>query len=742
MNYDTDINRTIGFWGATGIGVGAIVGGGILALAGVAFAMAGPSAIIAFLLNGCVALITALSFARMSSAFPESGGAYTFTKKVFSVRTAFAVGWILWFASIMAGVLYAMGFAFYGVSALQTLWLTFRGVTPIWLSSRPMIIVLSVGATGFYTMKLTRRAGGGGQWETLGKMTVFCLLITAGLWLLPKQSANDLQTRLTPFFGGGLLGIFQAMGYTFITFQGFDIIAAVAGEVKYPERNIPMSMYVSLFIALGIYIPFLLIIATVGVPAGQTITSLSLAHPETVVAFAVRNYLGPLGYWLIVIAALLSMLSALYANLLAASRIALTMSRDRTLPRFLQTVKEDSGIPVRALYISSLILTISLITIPDLPTAGAAASLIFLISFTLVHVTAILAKLRGGKGDVTIQRSTFPMIPLLGAIFCSALVLFQGISVPAAGKTVSVWLALGFILYFAILAGRAEVVDAMSEARDPHLVRLRGRSPLVLIPLANPARAKAMVEVANALSPPLVGRALLLFVVAGNVDWKSENTPPQLISTQDVLREALTASFSSDLSPEALITVAADPWREIVRVARIHSCESLLIGLGDLVQDKMNPYLNELMSKVDSDTVFLKASPDWQLSKARRILVPVAGKGDHDELRARLLGSLCRSMEREVTFLRVISQKTTQSELKSVRYKLTLFAEDEVPIKPIVEVVQSNDVIGAIRKYASESDLAILGIKRTGRRQKTFGPVAMEMTRAASGATILISRKG
>ncbi|PLX82256.1 MAG: hypothetical protein C0617_14085 [Desulfuromonas sp.] len=78
--------RTIGLMGATGVGIGAIVGGGILALAGVAFATAGPAAIVAFALNGVIALLTALSFAEMAKAFPESGGTYTFAKKVLSVR--------------------------------------------------------------------------------------------------------------------------------------------------------------------------------------------------------------------------------------------------------------------------------------------------------------------------------------------------------------------------------------------------------------------------------------------------------------------------------------------------------------------------------------------------------------------------------------------------------------------------------------------------------------------------------
>lgn len=63
LNYNTDSKRTIGLAGATGIGVGAIVGGGILALAGVAFSAAGQGAVAAFALNGFIAILTALSFA-------------------------------------------------------------------------------------------------------------------------------------------------------------------------------------------------------------------------------------------------------------------------------------------------------------------------------------------------------------------------------------------------------------------------------------------------------------------------------------------------------------------------------------------------------------------------------------------------------------------------------------------------------------------------------------------------------
>ena len=84
-------DRNLGLVAATGVGVGAIVGGGILALAGVAFATTGPAAMLAFTLNGVIALLTAISFAEMSSKFPESGGTYTFARKVVSVEAAYTL---------------------------------------------------------------------------------------------------------------------------------------------------------------------------------------------------------------------------------------------------------------------------------------------------------------------------------------------------------------------------------------------------------------------------------------------------------------------------------------------------------------------------------------------------------------------------------------------------------------------------------------------------------------------------
>ncbi len=733
--------RPLGLAGATGIGVGAIVGGGILALAGVAFATTGPAALLAFTLNGVIALLTALSFAELATAFPESGGTYTFARKVLPVRTAFAVGWVVWFASIVAAVLYALGFAAFAVVAAQSLWNVLYGQPLDWLAAGWTLTGLAMAATFFYTFSLIRSSAGGGQWATIGKIIAFAALIAGGVWVLVTRPPADLSTSFNPFFINGTLGLFQAMGYTFIALQGFDLIAAVGGEVRDPQRNLSRAMILSLGIALAVYLPLIFIIATVGVTPGQTIAEMSIANPETVVALAVRNYLGTAGFWLVMVAAVLSMLSALHANLLAASRMARTMARDRTLPELLERLHPKYTTPAPAIFLCALLVTAILLGLGDVAAAGAAASLIFLVSFGLVHWIAFQARRRSNQRP-PFCTPFFPLVPVCGGIACAALALFQSIAVPAAGLLAGVWLGAGGLLYWALFGHRAGVVDAAAEATDPHLIQLRGRNPLVLVPIVNPANAAAMVGVANALTPPGVGRVLLLTVVTPPGLWNPGEDPPQLLDAQYVLRESLSASFTAGLAPEALTTIASQPWEEIARVSRLHRCESLMLGLSDVTSDAAELQMEELVNAVGCDVVVLRAPPGWQLDQVERILVPTGGRGGHDQLRARLLGSLCRAAPRQVTFLQILPEDASTARHHRTYGELSRFAADEVAGPVNINVLCSASPAEVITQYAAKSDLTILGLQRFQRRRKVFGDLVLHIARHTHGPLLLISRGG
>jgi nucleotide-binding universal stress UspA family protein len=303
------------------------------------------------------------------------------------------------------------------------------------------------------------------------------------------------------------------------------------------------------------------------------------------------------------------------------------------------------------------------------------------------------------------------------------------------------------VLYFALFASRAEAVDAFAQGRDPTLVRLRGRQPLILVPIANPQTAPALVAVANSLAPKEVGRVLLLTVMKGpEPNAGASDTPPErpqfeaLDRAQRVLHEALSASFTRGLGPEALLTTASDPWGEIARVVQVHACQSLVLGLSDLDAVR-GGQLEKLLNRVECDVVVLRAPPGFRLEQARRVLVPVGGRGGHDEIRAGVLGSLGRGGMHEITFCSVVSSSASESAQQDRRRMLQRLAEDETPGVPSVDVLESDDVVEAIVNRSRDAELVILGLQRHGGK-KLFGEVALRIARSTQAATLMISRGG
>ena len=733
--------RHLGLLGATGIGVGAIVGGGILALAGVAFQTTGPSAILAFALNGGIAFLTVFSYAELASRFPQSGGTYTYARKILTVEAAFAVGWVVWFASVVAAVLYALGFAVFFAPFLQQIVVLVNGEAPAYLGGRGALVTYALAALGFYVWRLTRSASGGGQWETIGKVVVFAVIVVAGFFALFAEAPapGELAARFRPFFSEGFAGLAQAMGYTFIALQGFDLIAAVGGEVRDAERNVPRAMFLSLGTALVIYLPLLFLIVAVGAPDGS-VAGMAAENPEILIAVAARNFMGSAGYWLVVAAGLLSMLSALQANLLAASRFARTMGSDRTLPQRYSRLAPGTGTPTAAIRLSGAVVAFLIIAVPNVAVAGAVASLIFLACFALTHGIGYLARRRTGR-PAGFRAPLFPSIPVVGGTACVAIALYQAVAVPQAGVLAALWLSVGAVFYALHLAPRARVVDASSEGLDPQMMRLRGRRPVVLTPIANPASAEMLVTMAKALAPPDVSRVQLLSVVGLADEDSRDGLSRGVRDAQAVLGGALSTALNVNLRPEALITLHKHPWREIARVAEASRCESILLGVGHLDDSLMTGPLARLIGRVDSDVVIMRAPPDWKPEQARRILVPSRGGRDQSPVRARLLGSLVRTAHRDIAYMGVVSAGMGGGVHKRAMRDLERLAWDEVGEDAHAELVVSEDVVAQVSKRVDDADLLVLGFHRRGRRRAVFSSLMLRIARATTCPLVMISHR-
>jgi basic amino acid/polyamine antiporter, APA family len=198
------------------------------------------------------------------------------------------------------------------------------------------------------------------------------------------------------------------------------------------------------------------------------------------------------------------------------------------------------------------------------------------------------------------------------------------------------------------------------------------------------------------------------------------------------------------LAPEALTTIAQDPFSEISRVARDYRCESVVLGFSKIVEQIRGGNLERLLSRLDSDIVILRAQPGWTMHSVKRILVPVAGKGSQDELRSRLLSSFYRSspLSLEIIFLRILPEHISDEKVEHERRELENLSRDEVPTTPSIRIERSSRIVPTIAGLAEEADLLVLGLQRLGRHRKLFGQVTFEILQKTNCPTIMISHRG
>ena len=713
--------RHLNLAGATLVGVGAMVGAGIFVLCGVAVEYAGPAAIAAFTLNGVLSLVTAASFAELSSAFPESGGSYVFARKVFPIGGAFAAGWVLWFAYVAACALYSLGFAGF---------LDYGAHAGFGIVMAPWFVPTAACVTALVALGiLAGKGAGAGNWISVAKLAAFLILILAGLAVLAARPAGTVSRSMTPFFAHGVTGLFMAMGFTFIALEGFEIISTIGEEVRSPEKTIPRAMFLSIGITMVIYTGLLFVVLTVGGDPGGSPAYETLGRAgDSAVAVAAGNYLGPVGGIVVVIAGLLSTFSALAATLLAASRVSFSMARDRALPRSLSRLGGPAHSPQFALFTSAGLVLLVILVTGNVELTGAAASLIFLLSFGLTNAAGLLVRLRAGS-IASFRAPFYPALPIIGITACLGLALFQAIVVPTASVIVLVWLAVGFVLYRLSFGTRARTVAARAEAWDAELVKLRGRTPLVLVPMANPERAEPLLCFAYALATPGRGRVHALTV--GRFDPGKE-TPEDgeaaYRRAEAVVAHAVSTACRMGKAFEGAVLLAPDITDAIARIAAEQHPETVLVGMSNMGEGGSVDLLAEILARTTSDVVVLNAPPAWSLAGVERILVPVAGGTPHDPLRARLLGSLLREGNRNATLLRILrageDRSTAERELRNR-------AEDLGVPWDSCRIEEEQDPIRVIERHSAGADLMLMGFGTRSGRRRLIGSFALRVVAAA-----------
>lgn len=440
--------RTLGLIDVVMIGIAGMIGGAIFVLVGPAIGLAGSAVIIAFLINGIITLFTAMGYAELGSAMPEAGGGYLWVREGLPRPNAFISGWMAWFAHIVAGSLYAVGFGSFQFSLLKMIGVV--GDTPL-LGIIPfdkLLAVVSVIVFMYVNIRGASETGKTGIIVTVIQLGTIFALICAGF--LTIHNGHNWYSNISNNFAPlGIGGIVAAMGLTFIAFEGYEIIVQTGEEVKNPKKNIPRAIFISLTLVVLLYC--LVAFVSIGALSPKNIGNIPSwsfigKNGDLGIMKAAQVFL-PYGSLIILAGGIVSSLAALNATTYSSSRVAFAMGRHYNLPNQLSLIHPKFRTPYIATAISAAIMAIVAYTLP-LNEIALASGVIFLLLFTQVNISVItIRKMYGQKLDYGFKTPFFPIIQVVGVFLNLGLAIYLLFAHPMSWLICIVWILIGFAIY-------------------------------------------------------------------------------------------------------------------------------------------------------------------------------------------------------------------------------------------------------------------------------------------------------
>jgi APA family basic amino acid/polyamine antiporter len=385
----TEPRREVGFWTATSLVIGSMIGSGVFLLPAALAAFGGIS-MLAWVITAAGSVMLALVFAHLSKRNPASGGVYAYTRDGFGDFAGFLVAWGYWISMWSANAALSVAFVGYAGPVISSISPSIPDIanTPVLAAS------MAIGTLWFLTFVNTLGVATAGKVQVVTTTLKLLPLVVVGIggvfsfnsahFAFPDLSASGDQTF-------GLL-LLAAMTQTLFAFVGLEVATVPAGLVKDPDRTIPRATLVGTILTAAIYV-----ISTAG--------AMSLVAPEVLMkstapfADAARvlggNGLGTL----VAVGAAISAFGSLNGWILVVSQLPLAVAKDGLFPRPFARLS-SSGMPVTGMVI-----------------AGVLSSLLIMFNYS------------GGSGLVVVFTKTLVLSTLATLIpyaFCSLAVFIPG----------------------------------------------------------------------------------------------------------------------------------------------------------------------------------------------------------------------------------------------------------------------------------------------------------------------------
>ena len=419
--------------------VGSVIGTGIFVVPSlIARQVPEPGFVIAiWVFSGLLVLCGALTLAELGTMLPQSGGLYVYMREAYGPFWAFLYGWTIMLVVIPSSV-----------AALSTGFLLYlREFWTMSLAAEKMLGIVLLLGLAFINTRGVKQGAGVQNLFTLLKVAGLAALVGLALVTRRGDTAHFLPIFPEHFTGGVMAAAGVAMISTLFAYDAWHFVGFVAGEMRDPQRTVPRSIFVGVFIVIVVYVCTNLAYIFV---LGQE----RIAMSPRVAADATAAMVGPNAARFITVAILCSAFGAISANILAGPRVFFAMARDGNFFKPLSAIHPKYETPSNAIW--ALAIWAGLLTLTGgyehLITMGQLANWIF---FTMVVLSVIVLRRRHPEWDRPYKVAGYPFTVLAFVLVSSVFVVNTLVESPRSSLMGMGLLLLGVPIYLRSTRGRA-----------------------------------------------------------------------------------------------------------------------------------------------------------------------------------------------------------------------------------------------------------------------------------------------
>jgi uncharacterized hydrophobic protein (TIGR00271 family) len=696
---------SLNLWQAIARGLGLVVVSLAFILLGDAVAEVGPQVPLAILLTALLVLLNSLGYAELAVNAPRPDGAYTLVHDgTEGTSLAFLTGWALTLSGLGLCGLLAKGAANHLSILLSDL---FDLTVPTNLLAMGLVIlaVLENSLGGWSNRRLTFT------------FPLMILLIALALVAADRLPAADYPAT-SPQPG-------PAVALLMAAFIGLEIIPNQQRSIRGRTTNLPRALLLTPALAAVVGIG----LAAAAGPYAAKLTSAPLALLGEFVA-------GTPGRIIVLIAASVVLVLSLGRTLRMIVRHLYAMGQDGFWPTWLHHTHSERGIPTRVVFFTGM-LTIPLVWLSS-DLLAPVSGLLYLLVLMAVNLTLVRR-----PHQTRSSRFTLPFHPWVPALTLAV----DGLAIPV-WSLVPIACTLGCLfagVMIYLLYGRSHHIEAKEGITvfRPSVDEHATHRFHILVPIANPATASALLRTAGRLAQFKGGSVLALQVVTVPDTVPLETASRRAEASRAILEKALTIGNEENLPIQTMTRVAHSVAQGILDAATEENVDLIVLGWEGPTRSRgasLGRIADAVLRDAPCDVLVVRGE---HAEHMKRILVPTAG-GPHAQAAAQLASLLMKTLQAQVTLLYVQTEPATAKQMEENRRRIAETAAG-LSMKPPPEekVIIAPGVAEGIIKESQEHDLVLLGVSEESLLDRlVFGNIPLQVATRAPHTALVQGYRG